>query len=249
MNAAWRDKFRDKYYNENNTFDFQQNLADLKHSVDRAELAGTLPPQGYVNSFHGFLRYVSQEDDEKHLNAHWRSISLLCQPCRFVYNYILDIETAQDDSKFVFEELGFQARLPKGYQSSKTNKKSLADYFKGQGCSNYFPITTSGMSSQYYHTTTNFQYRPFHSILKRKELQTSIPETEIPKSLIKKIYAKYYLDFVLYGFSTDSVQAIVDVGIEETSNYSFKSKSGDEFAQYRKIMYKKQKRKLNPVQF
>ena len=150
MNAAWRDKFRDKYYNENNTFDFQQNLADLKHSVDRAELAGTLPPQGYVNSFHGFLRYVSQEDDEKHLNAHWRSISLLCQPCRFVYNYILDIETAQDDSKFVFEELGFQARLPKGYQSSKTNKKSLADYFKGQGCSNYFPITTSGMSSQYY---------------------------------------------------------------------------------------------------
>ena len=113
LNAAWRDKFREKYYNENNTFEFQQSLADLKHSVDRAELTGTLPPQGYVNSFHGFLRYVSQEDGEKHLNAHWRSISLLCQPCRFVYNYILDIETAQDDSKFVFEELGYETRLPK----------------------------------------------------------------------------------------------------------------------------------------
>ena len=133
MNAAWRDKFREKYYNENNTFEFQQSLADLKHSVDRAELAGTLPPQGYVNSFHGFLRYVSQEDGEKHLNAHWRSISLLCQPCRFVYNYILDIQTAQDDSKFVFQELGFETRLPKDHESSKTNKKSLEDYFKDQG--------------------------------------------------------------------------------------------------------------------
>ena len=141
LNAAWRDKFREKYYNENNTFEFQQNLADLKHSVDRAELAGTVPPQGYVNSFHGFLRYVSQEDGEKHLNAHWRSISLLCQPCRFVYNYILDIETAQDDSKFVFEELRFETRLPKDHRSSKTNKKSLEYYFKGQGCSNHFHIS------------------------------------------------------------------------------------------------------------
>ena len=51
----------------------------------------------------------------------------------------------------------------------------------------------------------------------------NIPGKGIPKPLIKKIYAKYYLDFVLYGFSSDSVQAIVDVGIEEKSDYSFKN--------------------------
>ena len=67
----------------------------------------------------------------------------------------------------------------------------------------------------------------------------SIPDADIPKSLIKKIYAKYYLDFVLYGFSTDSVQAIVDVGIEEPSHYSFNSEKVEEFAQYRKVIYKK----------
>ena len=67
----------------------------------------------------------------------------------------------------------------------------------------------------------------------------SIPDVDIPKSLIKKIYAKYYLDFVLYGFSTDSVQAIVDVGIEEPSDYSFNSEEVEEFAQYRKVIYKK----------
>ena len=98
-------------------------------------------------------------------------------------------------------------------------------------------------------TTVQSIFKTVNFIPLGNELQTSIPETEIPKSLIKKIYAKYYLDFVLYGFSTDSVQAIVNVGIEETSNYSFKSKLVDQFAQYRKVMYKKQKRELNPVLF
>ena len=98
-------------------------------------------------------------------------------------------------------------------------------------------------------TTAQLIFKTVRSIPFRNELRTSIPETEIPKSLIKKIYAKYYLDFVLYGFSTDSVQAIVNVGKEDTSNYSFKSKLVDEFAQYRKVMHKKQKRELNPVQF
>ena len=46
---------------------------------------------------------------------------------------------------------------------------------------------------------------------------------DISKSLIEKIYAKYYLDFVLFGFSLESVKAMVDIGTEEPSNYSYKS--------------------------
>ena len=134
LNAAWRDKFRKKWY-KRNTFEFQEDLADLKPSVDRAELPGTIPPSGYVNSFHGFLRYVNQEDGERHLNTHWKSISFQCQPCRFVYDYIMDIETAKEDSEFVFGELGFETKLPKVHSSSKNDKKSLEDYYKGQGCS------------------------------------------------------------------------------------------------------------------
>ena len=134
LNAAWRDKFRKRWY-KRNTFEFQEDLADLKPSVDRAELPGTIPPSGYVNSFHGFLRYVNQEDGERHLNTHWKSISLQCQPCRFVYDYIMDIETAKEDSEFVFGELGFETKLPKVHSSSKNDKKSLEDYYKGQGCS------------------------------------------------------------------------------------------------------------------
>ena len=134
LNAAWRDKFRERWY-KRNTFEFQEDLADLKPSVDRAELPDAIPPSGYVNSFHGFLRYVNQEDGERHLNTHWKSISLQCQPCRFVYDYIMDIETAKEDSEFVFGELGFETKLPKVHTSSKNDKNSLEDYYKGQGCS------------------------------------------------------------------------------------------------------------------
>ena len=35
-------------------------------------------------------RYVTQEDGEKHLQLHWRSISYGCQPCRIGYQYIMD---------------------------------------------------------------------------------------------------------------------------------------------------------------
>ena len=148
LNAAWRDKFRNKWYIKYSQK--SKRWLDLKPTVDQAELPGTLPPPGYVNSFHGFLRYISQEVGEQHLNPHWRSISLLCQPCRFVYNYILDIETAQDDSKFVFEELGYETRLPKSHSSSKTNNTSLEDYFKDQGCSNHFHFNSFGICSQGY---------------------------------------------------------------------------------------------------
>ena len=117
----------------------------------------------------------------------------MCQPCRIAYNYIMDIDTAQEDSKYVFEELEFNSRLPTVHNHAKGEvKKALEDYYK-----------------------------------------------EIPKSLIKKIYAKYYLDFVLYGFSTESVKAMVDIGTEEPSNYSYKSHKRfdiNEFNQHRKVI-------------
>ena len=191
LNAAWRDKYRDKWYKPEHKVTYNKNLDKLKPFADLAELPGTVPPPGYIHSFHAFLRYVNQESGESHLNTHWKSISLMCQPCRIAYDYIMDIETAQEDSQYVFEALEFDTRLP--YEPNHTEvkggvKKTLEDYY-----------------------------------------------ADIPKSLIKKTYAKYFLDFVLLGFSTDSVQAIVDAGTDEPSDYSYKSYQGfnsSEFNQY-----------------
>ena len=45
---------------------------------------------------------------------------------------------------------------------------------------------------------------------------------EIPKALIEKVYAKYYLDFVLLGFSSEMVSNIHYLGTDEPSNYKNK---------------------------
>ena len=192
--AAWGDKFRTKYYPEvpKNNKNMHYALRAVQSYVDRAEPSNTTRPPGYINSFHGFLRYVTQEENEPHLNRHWKSISSLCQPCRFAYDYIMDISFAKDDSEYVFQQLDFDAKLPIFHSSSKTSKKTLEDYYEN-----------------------------------------------IPKELIKKLYAKYFLDFVLFGFSPDSVQSIVDAGIEEPSEYSFKSYEGFNssiFSQSRKVI-------------
>ena len=88
----------------------------------------------------------------------------------------MDIETSQEDSAYVFEELNFNTSLPSVINSSKTKKnprKQLEEYYKN-----------------------------------------------IPKALIKKVYAKYYLDFVLFGFSSSMVSEIVNSGTDEPSNYT-----------------------------
>ena len=116
---------------------------------------------------------------------HWQSISLRCQPCRFVYDYILDIQTAVEDSEYVFGQLNFNTGLPSFHSSSKSSKRPLEDYYRN-----------------------------------------------IPKDLIKKVYSKYYLDFVLFGFSPVSVRRILEAGTDEPSNYSFKCNLNASFEQY-----------------
>ena len=125
---------------------------------------------------------------------HWQSISLRCQPCRFAYDFILDIQAAAEDSEYVFSQLNFKTGLPSFHSSSKngSSTKPLEDYYKN-----------------------------------------------IPKALIKKLYAKYFLDFVLLGFSPDSVQSIVNAGTDEPSDYSFETFSGFNssiFSQSRKVI-------------
>ena len=195
--AAWGDKFRTEYYEGKIVNgEAMKLLKALLPLADRAEPADSEVPLGKTNSFHGFLRYVTQEQGEQHLNRHWRSIVFLCQPCRFVYDYIMDIEFANDDSEYVFQQLNFDAKLPSFHQSSKSTKKTIDEYYK---------------------------------------------KALIPKALIKKVYAKYYLDFVLFGFSPDSVKTIVDAGTDEPSEYSFKTYKGFDsqiFSQNRKVIYR-----------
>ena len=140
-----------------------------------------------------FQRYVTQEDGERHLNPHWRSISYMCQPCRVAYQYIMDIETSHQDSAYIFKQLNFNTSLPGDKSNSAKTKKT--------------PEKSEKQLEDYYKS--------------------------IPKDLIKKVYAKYYLDFVLFGFSSSMVSKIVYSGIDEPSNYTYTSEYGDDSVPFR----------------
>ena len=193
--------------------------------TDRAEEENFIKPKGIHNSFRAFLRivltsttiwkffefwikmasafqrYVTQEDGERHLNPHWRSISYMCQPCRVSYQYIMDIETSLEDSAYVFKQLNFNTSLPGSYLHTSPGDKSNSAKTKKN------PKKSEKQLEDYYKT--------------------------IPKDLIKKVYAKYYLDFILFGFSSSMVSKIVNSGIDEPSNYTHTSEYLDNSIPFR----------------
>ena len=83
--AAYTDKFHVKSDRKH----FQQYW----NAAREAESEQFEIPEYYASSFHAFLRYVTQEEGEKHLQGHWQSIAYRCQPCRIAYQYITDLET------------------------------------------------------------------------------------------------------------------------------------------------------------
>ena len=60
--AAWGDKLRLKRLKQER---WEERYGDF---WDNAEEPGFKVPNGYRNSFHAFLRYVTQEEGEHHLN-------------------------------------------------------------------------------------------------------------------------------------------------------------------------------------
>ena len=78
-------------------------------------------------------------------------------------------------SKFIFEKLGYKARLPKK-KPSRRDKSHIENPYKN-----------------------------------------------VPKSGVKEVYRKYYLDFVLFGFTADEVMETVNGA--EGKDYKKLSKS------------------------
>ena len=103
--------------------------------------------------------------DTKSQNGHWRNFFWDCKPCQYKYNYIFNLHKVASQSKFIFEKLGYKARLP-----TKIGSNPKVD------------IGKSGLKSY----------------LKN-------PYKNVPKSGVQEVYRKYYLDFVLLGFTADEV--------------------------------------------
>ena len=86
--AAYTDKFK---VHPNR----KQQFGEYWKVAQKAEKENFEKAKGYAASFHAFLRYVTQEEGEKHLQGHWQSIAYRCQPCKIAYEYIMNIETGK----------------------------------------------------------------------------------------------------------------------------------------------------------
>lgn len=97
-------------------------------------------------------------------------------------------------------------------------------------------IQAAAEDSEYVFSQLNFKtgLPSFHSSSKNGSSTKPLEDyyKNIPKALIKKIYSKYYLDFVLFGFSPASVRNILEAGTKEPSNYSYISNDDASFEQY-----------------
>ena len=57
-------------------------------------------------TFPDFVRYViAAQNLGNNLNIHWRPLTLLLQPCQLYYNFIGKIETLDDDSRYIFQNV------------------------------------------------------------------------------------------------------------------------------------------------
>ena len=192
IHAAWSDKFRVSKLNFVKWWhyvEFIKNFEDKRFPI----------PKNYTVSFEAFVKYLSIGDSDTY-NRHWRSIFWSCHPCQLKYDFILDIATAEQDSKYIFDLLSFKTHLPMRHDSSSDHSNSLSHYYRN-----------------------------------------------IPKSVLKAVYSKYFLDFVLFDFNTDQVEKIIESGNDE--KYDVNSRLlQSKLSEFRKLLAEKRREKGSDVE-
>ena len=87
-------------------------------------------------TFRDFVRYIiATREKAKDFDVHWKPLALLLQPCQFHYNFIGKLETIEDDSKYIFQNLfgDPSLTLPRknigAVRKQHTCTKSIQEYY------------------------------------------------------------------------------------------------------------------------
>ena len=127
--AAWSDKFR--------THSNGTHTGTVKDFHFEVFVNATAPLNSYASfnksdkaiSFPAFLDYIAAADEERY-NRHWKSSYWTCSPCQFEYNYILHLEEAEEESTFLFNELGLETHLPNDHASASEKIHEPSWYYQ-----------------------------------------------------------------------------------------------------------------------
>ncbi|XP_068247468.1 carbohydrate sulfotransferase 11-like isoform X2 [Palaemon carinicauda] len=81
-------------------------------------------------NFNQFLKLVITSHKEGKANAHWDTYYNRCSPCRFNYDFVTQIETLQDDLRYVFSVLKIPSSASLDENSSRNRHKTFRDFKK-----------------------------------------------------------------------------------------------------------------------
>lgn len=103
--SAWRDKFHN--YNHFTEF-FQHRYGKQIINKYREKPSVESLKRGHDVSFHEFLRYLLDDENfSQHfrMNPHWTPFSILCDPCKTKFDYIVRYETISEDTDFILRNV------------------------------------------------------------------------------------------------------------------------------------------------
>lgn len=126
--SAFRNKIQT--YREHDTFgDISNKIHRVYSRQEREKRSSTSPA-----SFGEFLRHVVDKNPTSPIipkNEHWENYWSLCYPCDIDYDYILKLETIEEDSSWLFKKLGFDNKLvyPSG-SSNPSNHDLLKEFLQ-----------------------------------------------------------------------------------------------------------------------
>ena len=86
---------------------------------------------------------------------------------------------------------------------------SFDQFFEKMSCP-LFGVPTVLEFGTYFQTSLNFPRTSYRS---SEQLLISTKTKDLPKSAVIDLYRKYYLDFIVFGFSAESVEEVINGAI------------------------------------
>ena len=139
-------------------------------------------------TFQQFLTHIAMNGPATY-NRHWKPNWLICNPCKFHYDYIVKMETFSRDSGAVLRQVNSDyVFLRKNHFVLKIGAAELADinHLNGRGRSDRPPLD-------------------YERLLK-----------SVPAHILAKILEIFHLDFVLFGYDKTQIVKIVEKKKRET---------------------------------
>ena len=136
-------------------------------------------PDGLRTTFEAFVEFIASNPGNLRHNPHWKSIFSHCSPCAIDYNFITHLENSEEEIDPLLKEIGLFRKI------NISGKYSWDENANGKVIKEDVPVV-------------------------QEEDEAIKPADEmfwknVPRETAIEIYRHYFLDFVIFGYSTEDV--------------------------------------------